>query len=83
MKPLIQKFPNLVVLHNIYGAAHADLGFLDAAVESYKQAIVIKPDFAEAYNNMGTALQDQGKLEEAVKSYETALLLKPDYACAY
>ena len=83
VKPLIQKFPNSVVLHNIYGAANADLGFLDAAVESYKQAIVIKPDFAEAYNNMGTALQEQGKLEEAAKSYETALLLKPDYAGAY
>ena len=46
-----------------------DKGHLDAAIDRYKQAIKIKPDFADAYNNMGNILKDQGKLEEAIEAY--------------
>ncbi len=50
-----------------------DLGKLEEAVASYRKALVIKPDFAEAYNNLGNALSDLGKLEEAVATYRKAL----------
>ena len=58
-------------------------GKLEEAIESYKKAISIKPDYAEAYLNMGTVFQDQGKLEEAIESYKKAISIKPDYAEAY
>ena len=45
-------------------------GKLDEAIEAYKMALAIKPDYAEAYNNMGNALKDQGKLDEAIASYK-------------
>ena len=47
---------------------------------SLRQAIRLKPDYAEAHNNLGNALQEQGKLEEAVASLQHAVRLKPDYA---
>ena len=53
-KTLLRKFPNAAELHNIQGAAHASLGQFDAAIDSYKYTIEIKPDFAEVYSNMGT-----------------------------
>ena len=56
---------------------------LEAAIDSYKQALKIKPDYAEAYNNMGDALKDKGDLEAAIDSYKQALKIKPDYAEAY
>ena len=31
-----------------------DQGKLDEAIEAYKMALAIEPDYAEAYNNMGS-----------------------------
>ena len=80
---LLQQFPNSTDLYDIQGTAQAALGLNDAAVKSYKQAIIIKPDYAEAYYNMGVALKEQGKLEEAIEAYKKALAIKPDYAEAH
>ena len=77
---LLQQFPNSAYLFTICGAAHAGLGCLDDAVESYKKALYLKPNYAEAYNNMGLALQEQGKLEEAIDAYKKALAIEPNYA---
>jgi len=65
------------------GTALKAKGDLDAAIESYKQALKIKPDYAEAYNNMGTALNDKGELKAAIESYKQAIKSKPDFADAY
>ena len=81
-KMLVQ-FPNSAVLCNIAGASNAGLMQFDAAIDSYKEALKIKPDYAEAYNNMGVALQDKGDLESAIGSYKQALKIKPSHAEAY
>ena len=60
-----------------------NLGDLDAAIENYKKALIVRPDHAEAYINMGTALNERGDLEAAIDSYKHALKIKPDYAKAY
>jgi tetratricopeptide (TPR) repeat protein len=39
------------------GIVLKDKGDIDAAIDSYKQAIKIKHDYAEAYVNMGNALK--------------------------
>ena len=55
-------------------------GDSEAAIKSYKEALKIKPDYAEAYSNMGNALKDKGDSEAAIESYKKALKIKPDYA---
>jgi tetratricopeptide (TPR) repeat protein len=60
-----------------------ELGRLDEAEASYTQAIVLKPDYAEAPSNLGAALQDLGRLDEAQASYTQAIALKPDFADAH
>ena len=55
----------------------------DKAIQSFENAIAIKPDYAEAHNNLGVTLQELGRLDMAVKNYEKALTIKPDYAEAY
>jgi len=65
------------------GTALKDKGELDAAIESYNQALKIKPDYAEAHSNMGTALKDKGELDAAIDSYKQALKVKPDLAEAH
>jgi tetratricopeptide (TPR) repeat protein/SAM-dependent methyltransferase len=80
---LLPHFSNSLILHNIQGVANAGLGLLDAAIDSYKEVIKIKPDFAEAYYNMGNALQDKDDLKAAIDSYRKALKIKPDFAEVY
>ncbi|MDA9667690.1 tetratricopeptide repeat protein, partial [Candidatus Pelagibacter sp.] len=53
------------------------------AETSYRQAITLKPDYAEAHNNLGVMLQGLGKLDEVEASYRKAITLKPDYAEAH
>ena len=71
-------------------AFHCDLGTAlqhqgksDEAAKSYRQALALKPDYAEALNNLGNVLTAQGKLDDAAKAYRRALALKPDYAEAH
>ena len=80
---LLKQFPNSINIFNIIGAANHGLGKLEKAVRSYRKALTIKPDYADAYYNMGNALKDQRKLEEAVEAYTKALIVKPNHAEAY
>ena len=80
---MLLQFPDSLTVYNIQGAANVGLGRFDAAIGSYKQALKIQPDYAEAYYNMGVALNDKGDLEAAIGSYKKALKIKPDYAEAY
>jgi protein O-GlcNAc transferase len=56
---------------------------LDTAIAAYRQAISIKPDYAEAHCNLGVALRDQGQLDEAIAACRQATGIKPDYAEAH
>lgn len=55
----------------------------DAAIEHYRKALSISPNFAEAHNSMGFALQSQGKLDEATESFQRALSINPNFADAH
>jgi tetratricopeptide (TPR) repeat protein len=79
---MLERFPNSVFLYNIAGASNEGLMQFDAAVDRYKQALKIKPDYAEAYYNMGNALNAKGDLDAAIDSYKQALKIKPDHASA-
>ena len=60
-----------------------ELGKLDEAETSYREAIALKPDYTEAYCNLGITLSELGRLDDAEASYRKAITLKPDYAEAY
>ncbi len=74
--------PTSLMYYNL-GLVLRAQGKLDAAAESYQQALRIKPDYAEAYNNLGNLFKDQSRLDEAIQHYHKALLTKPDDAVTY
>jgi tetratricopeptide (TPR) repeat protein len=47
------------------------------AIQAYKRAIRLKPDYAEAYYNLGNVYQELGRLTEAAAQYESAIRFKP------
>jgi tetratricopeptide (TPR) repeat protein len=52
------------------------------AIGQYKQALRIKPDYADAHYNLGNALIQAGRVQEAIGHYEQALRIKPDFVLA-
>jgi Flp pilus assembly protein TadD len=53
-----------------------------AAESEYREAIRLKPDYAEAYCYLGAALGKKGEIDEAVKVLREAIRLKPGYTKA-
>jgi len=80
---LINIYPNLFEPYILCASGHQALGNNDLALENYKKALELNPDYAEAYNSMGTVLQSQGDYDSAIDSYERAIKIKPDYLEAY
>ena len=71
---LILNFPNEAILHNISGACHASLGNSNKALSQYKNALRLKPDYAEANNNLGVTLLELGKVEEAILNFKKSMV---------
>ena len=80
---MLKRFPNSIVIYNILGASNVGLKQHDAAIKSYKQALKIEPEYADAYYNMGIALDKKGNASAAIDSYRQAININPDYAAAY
>jgi predicted TPR repeat methyltransferase len=57
-----------------------DDGAIVQAIEYYRQALAIRPDFAEALHKLGDALREQGKQDEAISCYRRAIASAPDEA---
>lgn len=55
----------------------------EAAAQSYRKAISLDPNSAEAYSLMGSALAQAGKLREAEEALRKAVSLKSDFAEGY
>ena len=68
---------------NNLGYALQQKGELNAALDSYQNAVKFKPDYYEAFNNLGFTQYLLGDLDAAISSYDHAINFKPDYELAY
>ncbi len=69
--------------YKIIGNSLQAMGQLEEALDSYKKALEIKPDFVEVYANIGTIFAQQKQWEKAIPYYRKAIAIKPDFAGAY
>lgn len=65
------------------GCLEDESGNHEIAIQQYKAAIAIKPDYAEAYYSMGAAHGGLGRDSDALAAFKKAIAIKPDYADAY
>jgi Flp pilus assembly protein TadD len=63
-----------------HGLMLAGEGRDEDAAKSFRRAISLKPDWAEAHSLLGSALARAGSLKEAEEALRKAVTLKPDYA---
>jgi Flp pilus assembly protein TadD len=45
------------------------------AIDAYRQAIQIRPDYAEAHQNLGVVLLKLGRVAEGMNSFRRAIVL--------
>ena len=55
----------------------------DDAIRHYRQALALRPNYAEAFSNLASALAVQNRHEEAIANCEKALALAPENAEAH
>ncbi len=68
---------------NNFGNVLLDLGRLDEAIDSYRRAIGLKADYAEAHNNLGNALRQARQFDAAFRACAEAIRLQPRYVEAF
>ena len=59
------------------GNVYKERGQLQDALENYRHAVRLKPDFIDGYINLAAALVAAGDLEQAVQAYVSALQYNP------
>ena len=57
-----------------------DQGRFTEAVDSYKNAVKLEPNFADAHYNLGNALKQTGELKQVIQSYRASLAINPNDA---
>jgi tetratricopeptide (TPR) repeat protein len=73
----LTKNPGCWMAHYNLGIALSDRGKTDEAIAHYRQAIELRPNYAEAHYNLGRLLAQKGQLDDAVTHYEKALEINP------
>ena len=70
--------PNSAEAHNFLGSALSSTGRTQEAMEQFRIALSLRPDYPNARFNLGNALVKSGKLEEAIGEYKKILETNPD-----
>ena len=83
LRKMIVNYPQTSILFNILGIVLQKKGFFEDALDNFKRATDIQPNFDHAHNNMGNVLKHISKFKEAVISYKKAIEINPRYAEAY
>lgn len=67
----------------VQGRKFADAKQFDAAIEHFRQAIHLQPDFLLAREWLGLCYVFTNKYQQAINAYNKLIELKPDYENAY
>ena len=73
----LQKNPNCWMAHYNLGIVLSEQGEADQAIDHYRRAVALRPDYAEAHYNLGRLLVEHGQLADAIAHCEKAVALNP------
>jgi len=69
--------------HNALGDYFNEKGIIDKAIEEYKTAIKLEPEWANSYINLGISYNKKGLTDCAVEQFLIALKLNPEFPEPY
>ncbi len=79
----LAKNPACFVAHSNLGNLYLQQGRIDDALRHTREAIALRPGFAEIHNNLGNALLAQGRDTDALAEFQKAVALRPTLAVAH
>lgn len=77
-----QPVPDDANLRYAAGLRALEQGNARLAAGHFRQAVHLRPSFAEAHNNLGLSLNELGQTEKALACFRRALELEPEYVLA-
>jgi hypothetical protein len=78
-----QAEPSDYLAWSALGVAYQNLGRQGEAIKAFREALRLKPDYAQAWYNLGASYGKMGGHREAIEALLKALRLKPDLAGAW
>ncbi len=72
-----QVAPSGQQIHNNLGDVYSRQGDLPKAVEEFKTAIEINPNYADAYHNLANTYEQMNQSDAAIENYQKALSINP------
>lgn len=79
----LARFPQNAVLLCHAGVFAALLQRADIAEATYRRAIAVQPDYADAHYNLGLLLAEQQRVQEAEAAYRRTIAIQPGYVNAH
>jgi tetratricopeptide (TPR) repeat protein len=83
IKDITKHYRNTAAYWFYLGYYLSEAGAHKEAVNVFKEAIQLKPGFADAYYYRGVAYEKLGKYNDAATSYREAIKSRPDFTDAY
>jgi tetratricopeptide (TPR) repeat protein len=84
LRGALAKDPNRPEAHDVLGLLLGRKGASTSeVVAEFREAVRLRPNFAEAYNSLGLVLTQADDDRAAIKAYREALRISPDYADAH
>lgn len=71
------------VFYNNLGNISWELGKTEQAIDSFRRALELEPNYSDAHYNLATVLKETDHLTEALPYFQNALALNPHYVKAY
>ena len=82
-KLIAKEFPNSHQIHNFLGIFAARLQESILSESSFRKALSLNSDYADAHNNLGNILKSKGNLDDAQDHFKLALTINPLFAQAH
>jgi tetratricopeptide (TPR) repeat protein len=77
-RQLVDRYPDQAYVWHVLGRVEYDLGHTAEAVQHWKRALELVPEFAPSSLQLAVVAKDRAEYDEAAKWYERALQSAPD-----